>query len=213
MRVRNDGEYIYVYDTPYSVEEAVRLAGLIHSNAMECKRNNVDLEAAEANLTERRSRLGGSEECQMSSTNAVHARTGPDFDISRVAKLPGWRPLTKEERMGRDLYPNVIHQNRSDRKVVIMLRQSDTEGLSLGTTVVDYYMKRLDDGIVTRVFVGAWDKDGDFIDWIDLRVLARRLRGQEPNRSNTPGWPSYWWLKDDFTISSKEDFRGVSDML
>ena len=44
MRVRNDGKYVYVFDLPFTVEEAFRLARLIHGNAMECNDNMTKLE-------------------------------------------------------------------------------------------------------------------------------------------------------------------------
>lgn len=180
-----------------------------------CGRPYTDLEATEPHPTGRRQLPGSEETTTMSTTtlNHVHPRTSPGFDVTEIFNHPDWRPLKKEERMSRDLYPNVIYQNRKDRKIVIVLRQSETDGLSLGTTVVEYYLNRIEEGVVERVIVTAWSKSNIFIDWIDLSVLAKRLRRYEPNRSNTPGWPSYWWLKEDFTVSSKEDFKGSSDML
>ena len=52
MRVRNDGNCVFVFDMAFTVEEAFRLARLIHGNAMECNREVYDRTWALSKLEE-----------------------------------------------------------------------------------------------------------------------------------------------------------------
>jgi hypothetical protein len=131
----------------------------------------------------------------------------PVRNMQYIFTNPHWNQLNTHTLREKNFYPNRVWVNKAAREVAIVLRRSDTDGFSIGVPALAHYEQSLEVGRADQVFVILTDKEGNYIKAQTLGNVLRAIRGREPNRSNDPKWPNYYWLDEDFEVSEPGDFK------
>lgn len=124
----------------------------------------------------------------------------PVRNLEYIFSDPKWRQLGKGTLKAKGFFPNRVWVNHTDREVAIVLKQ--TSGWSIGVSVIKHYLESLDVGRAAQVFVVLTNGDTEYLRANTLRNVFANLRGHEPNESDQPDWPDYYWLDENFQVST-----------
>lgn len=133
-----------------------------------------------------------------------------------------WLPVSKDELRQRQFLPNEVRQNREEMVAAIILKRNvDGGGFSIGTKVIEYFLDLLNRSVIRQAWVVLTDEDGQYIDGKEetLKNVWNELRGKSTVKSTraNPGWcPDYYWLDENFEHSDVDSFKrrsGVEDSL